>query len=160
MSMTPIKIVFQSKECLVVYSDDPSSFSESIREKTPPEIVNIEYSDIDHLKTHPELQEVMLTLQSGAIILCRMAKTDMPKARYIKEIIDCDVSNVMAYAKMGQQETELDARFASASAVINNLPDLDTRLHVHKEYMKRKQAYVSAVEALVDGVIRRPDEKN
>ncbi len=160
MSMTPIKIVFKSKECLVVYSDDPSSFSESIREKTPPEIIQVEYSDIGHLKSPPELQDVMLTLQSGAVILCKVAKTDMSKAQYIEEIADCDVSNVMAYAKMGQQETELDARFASASAVINNLPDLDTRLHLHKEYMKRKQAYVSAVEALVDGVIRRPNEDN
>lgn len=158
--MTPIKIVFQSKESLVVYSDDPASFYESVINTKAPEISRIEYSDIGHLKTHPKLQEVKLVLQSGAIVLCSMAKTDMPKAQYIKEIKDCDTCNIITYAKLAKQETDLDVRFMAASAVINNLPDLDTREYLHKEYMKRKQAYVSAIEALVDGVIRRPDEDN
>jgi len=160
MTMTPIKIVFQSKECLVVYSADPESFSESILSTKPPEIMRVEYGDIDHLKVHPELQEVKLTLQSGAIMLCKIAKTEMPKAQYIEEIVDCDISNVMAYTELAKQETELDLRFAAASLVINNLPDLDTRLYLHRQYMKRKQAYVSAVEALIDGVIRRPNEND
>ena len=155
--MTPIKIIFQSKESLVVYSDDPESFQESVLNTKPPEIMRLEYGDIDHLKVHPELQEVKLTLQGGAIMLCKIAKTEMPKAEYIEEIVNCDVCNAITYAEMAKQEVELDLRFAAASAVINNLPDLDTRLYLHKEYMKRKQAYVSAVESLVDGVIRRPD---
>jgi hypothetical protein len=91
-------------------------------------------------------------------MLCKIAKTDMPKALYIKEIIDCDTSNIMAYANLAKQENELDTRFAAASLVINNLPDLDTRLYLHKEYMKRKSAYVSAVESLIDQVIRRPNQ--
>ena len=158
--MTPIKITFQSKESLTVYSDDPTSFSESVHNAKPPEIIRVEYSDIDHLKSHPELQEVKLTLQSGAIMLCEMAKAEMPKARYIEEITDCDTCNTIAYARLVERETKLDARFAATRAVINNLPDLDTRLHRHKEYMRRKQAYVSAIESLVDGVIRRPNEND
>lgn len=156
--MTPIKIIFRSKESLTVYLDDPDSFSESIQNLKPPEILQFEYDPADYVKTHPELQEVKLTLQSGAIMLCQIAKTEMSKARYIEEIADCDTCNTMIYAALAKQENALDVRFVAASAVINNLPDLDTRLHLHKEYMKRKQAYVSAVEALVDGVIRRPKQ--
>lgn len=155
--MTPIKIVFQSSESLIVYSDDPGAFADSVLSQKPPEIKELEYTDKAE-EALPELAEVMLTLQSGAIVLCSIAKAEMPKARYIEEIADCDTCNTITYAKLGEQEAELDVRFAAVSAVINNLPDLGVRLHLHREYMKRKQAYVSAIEALVDGVIRRPNE--
>ncbi len=153
--MTPIKIVFQSNESIIVYSDDPGGFSESVLSSKPPEIKQLEYVD-EVVEPLPELAEVTLTLQSGAIVLCHIAKAEMPKAQYIEEIVDCGTSNTIAYGNMARQEVELDVKFAAASAVINNLPDLDARLHLHREYMKRKQAYVSAVEALVDGVFRRP----
>ena len=156
--MIPIKIFFQSSESLIVYSDNPEAFSESVLSQRLPEIKLLEY--VDEAVETPELAEVKLTLRSGAIMLCNIAKGDMPKANYIAEITDCDINNTLAYAKMGQQEAELDVRFAAASAIINNLPDLDVRLHLHKEYMKRKQAYVSVVEALVDGAIRRPNQND
>jgi len=151
-SMKPIKIVFMSKEFITVYSDDPDSFAESMLGKKPPEIKQLEY--IDEVVETPELAEVRLTLQSGAIVLCNIAKSDMPKAEYIEEIADCNTSNMIAYGKLAIQEAELDVRFAASSLVINNIPHLDTRLHIHREYVKRKQAYVTAIEALVDGVIR------
>lgn len=154
--MTPIKIIFMSHETITVYSDDPGAFTDSVLSSKPPEIKQIEY--VDDAADIPELTEVKLTFQSGAIMLCNIAKAEMPKAQFIREIQDCDTCNIIIYAKMGKQETELDVRFTAASAVINNLPDLAVRLHIHKEYMKRKQAYVSAIEALVDGVIRRPNE--
>lgn len=153
--MTSIKIVFQSSESLTVYSDDPNSFSESVLNVEPPEIKALEFASADPV---PELAEVKLTLRSGAIVLCQIAKGDMPKAHYIDAIVDCATCNDITYAKLGKQEAELDARFTAVRGVINNLPDLAVRLHLHKEYMKRKQAYVSAIEALVDGVIRRPNE--
>ncbi len=151
--MTPIKIVFQSRESLIVYSDDPGAFSDSILNAKPPEIEQLEYVD-EAVESLPELSEVKLTLRSGAIVLCNIAKSEMAKAAYIEEIEGCDTSNVIAYSKLAKEEAELDLRFASASAVVNNIPNLDTRLHLHREYMRRKQAYVSAIEALVDGVIR------
>lgn len=150
--MTPIKIVFISRESITVYSEDPDSFAESVLSKKPPEIKLLEY--VDEAVDLPELSEVKLTLRSGAIMLCSIAKTDMQKAMYIEEIEGCDASNIIAYGKLAKEEAELDLRFASASAVVNNIPNLDTRLRLHREYMKRKQAYVSAIEALVDGVIK------
>lgn len=155
--MMPIKIVFRSSESLTVYSDDPGAFADSVLSAKPPEIKELEYTD-EAEEVLPELQEVKLTLQSGAIVLCQIAKAEMPKAQYIEEIADCDTCNTITYAKLGEQEAELDVRFTAVRAVINNLPDLGVRLHLYKEYMKRKQAYVSAVEALVDGVIRRSEE--
>jgi hypothetical protein len=154
--MTAIKMVFQSGEHLTIYAEDPSVFSDSLLELKPPEIRYLELTDEDVVT--PELVEVRFSLKSGAIVLCHLAKTEMPKARYIQEIVDCGPCTTMTYAKIVEQDAGLDARFTAASNVINNLPDLDTRLYLHKEYMKRKQAYVSAVEALVDGVIRRPTE--
>ena len=156
--MTPIKIFFQSSESLTVYSDDPDAFADSVLSQKPPEIKLLKYDE--GTVEAPELAEVKLTLQGGTIILCNIAKAEMAKAQYIEEIIDCDVSNVITYSKMVAQEAELDARFAAASAVINNLPDLDARLYLHREYMKRKQAYVAAIEALVDGAFRRPNQND
>ncbi len=155
--MTPIKIVFMSNETLIVWSADAAAFTESVLAAKPPEIRHLEYADVP-VNDVPELTDVKLTFASGAMVLCQLPTDQLPKARYIPEIVECDVTNVIAYAKMGREEAALDARFAAASAVINNVPDLEVRVHLHKEYMKRKQAYVSAVEALVDGALRRPTE--
>lgn len=155
--MIPIKMTFTSGEHLTIYSEDPNSFAQSISEAQTPDILNLEYTAEEH-EDRTDLEEVKLTLKSGAIILCNMSKGDLPKAQYIQEIVDCDTSNIIAYGKLAKEEADLDARFASASMVINNIPNLDTRLHLHRAYMKRKQAYVSSVEALIDGCMRRPNE--
>ncbi len=155
--MRPIKMIFSSGETLVVYSDDPRSFSDSVLEAKPPEIRQIEYNEND-VDEQLDLVEVKLTLQSGAIILCNLPKTKVAKALYIQEIVDCDSSNAIAYSRMARIESDLDERYKAACTVINNLPDLDVRLYLHKEYMRRKQAYVAAIEALIDGVIRSPNK--
>lgn len=153
--MIPIKVVFQSGEHLTLYAEDPNQFSESLLEIKPPEVRHLEIVEETEI---PELAEIRFSLRSGATVLCHLAKAEVPKAQYIEEITDCEPCTTMTYAKLAKQEADLDARFTASSLVINNLPDLDVRLHLHKEYMKRKQAYVSAIEALVDGVIRGPSE--
>jgi len=153
--MTPITLVFQSRESITVYSTNPAAFQESILTTRPPEIMDVQYSDIGHLEETPELQEVRLSLGSGASILCHIAKTDVAKADYIEEITDCSVTHILVYTELMKQEVELDERFKAASLVINNIPDLDVRVDLHREFLKRKSSYISAVEALVDGVIRR-----
>ncbi len=155
--MTPIKIVFMSNETLTVWSTDAGAFTESVLNAKPPEIKHIEYVDVLS-DTVPELTDVKLTFPSGAMILCQLPTKALPKARYIPEIVDCETTTAIAYAKMGRDEAALDVRFAAASAVINNLPDLDYRLELHQQYMKRKTAYVSAIESIVDGAIRRTSE--
>ena len=155
--MTPIKIVFQSSESLTVYSEDPASFSDSVLAAKPPEIRQLEYIELSDEAT-PELAEVKLTLQSGATVLCHLAKSDMPKASFIKEISDCETNNSIAYSKLALQEADLDKRLLAAGQFINNMPDLDVRLALHKAYLKRKQSYAAAIESLVDGVIRRPEQ--
>jgi hypothetical protein len=154
--MKPIKVVFQSKESIVVYSEDVTSFSESVLTVKPPEIKHLEIIDTD--EDVPELAEVKMTLRSGASMLCYLAKSDMPRASFIREIADCEGSNAIAYSKLALKEQALDDRLTAVGAFVNNIPDLDVRLAVHTEYLKRKQAYASALEALVDGVIRRPNE--
>jgi hypothetical protein len=154
--MTPIKIIFQSRESLIVYSDSPIQFQESVFEMKPPEIMNVLFSD-DANAEIPELQEVKLVLSSGSSILCHIAKKDVAKADFIEEITECQPSNLLVYTKLLREETALDERFTASKLVINNVPDLVVRVSLHKEFLKRKAAYVSAVEAMVDGVIRRLD---
>ena len=154
--MTPIKITFQAGETILVYSEDPVGFAESVRAANTPEIKQMECGDGDLAES--ELEEVQLVLDSGTCILCYIAKTAVAKADIIKGIAECNASTAMTYAKLVKQETALDERFAAARAVINNIPNLGTRQGLHKEYLKRKQAYVSAVEAIVDGVIRRRND--
>jgi hypothetical protein len=154
--MQPIKVVFHSRESLVIYSEDVQSFSESVLSVKPPEIKHLEIVDTDDAV--PELAEVKVTLQSGASMLCYLAKSDMPKASFIEEIVDCEGSNAIAYSKLALQESALDDRLTAVGTFVNNIPDLDVRLAIHTEYLKRKLAYTAALEALVDGAIRRPNE--
>jgi hypothetical protein len=156
--MTPIKITFTSRESITLYSEDPASFVNSILERKPAEIIDVQYNIMDGRQAAPELQEVRLSLESGPCILGFIAKADVAKADYIEEIVECDTTHAITYGKLAKIEIDLDERFTAASAVINNIPDLDVRLTLHEQYLKRKSAYVSAVEALVDGVIRRPEK--
>lgn len=155
--MTPIRVTFKSGHFITAWSTDPDSFARSVADVQPPEITNIEYvravSD-----TVPELQEMTINLKSGSTLMCEIPKAELSKLRWVDEIENFQQSTTIAYARMAQEEAELDARFTAASSVINNLPHLPTRLHVHKQYLKRKAAYIAAVEALVDSVIKRPDK--
>lgn len=155
--MIPVKVTFASGGFLTIYTEDPDLFSKSVSEMKPPEIKGIEYDRDAHVET-PTLDEVRLTLNSGAVMLCMLPKGDMAKARYITDISDCDHTTTITYAKLAKDEEDLDTRLAAVKNVVNNLPDLSVRLHLHKEYIKRKRAYVAALEATIDGAMRRPNE--
>jgi len=154
--MIPIRVIFKSGQFITAYSNDPDSFAQSVADVSPPEITNIEYNLSD--EETPELQEVTLTLNSGALLLCEIPKSEVVKIAHIKEVADCAETATIAYARMASEERSLDDRFQSATAVINNLPIISTRMYLHQEYLKRKAAYVAALEALVDSVIRRPEQ--
>ena len=157
--MTPIKVTFKSGNTITAYSTDPDSFAQSVADIAPPEITNLDYEKwVDSKLQVPELQEVTISLKSGAIIMCEIPKEDLPKLSWVDEIDDYSETTAIAYARLLKTEGDLDARFTSVTAVINNLPNLKVRLHLHTEYMKRKAAYVAALEALVDSVIRRPEQ--
>lgn len=157
MDMIPIKIEFKSGQFITAYSSDPDSFAQTVTDVSPPEISGIDYEfDVDQ-KT-PELQEVTMTLQSGSLILCEIPKAEVVKIPYIKEIVDFAETSTITYARMVAEESKLDERFKAATLVINNIPTLSIRSYLHKEYLKRKAAYVAALEALVDSIIRRPGQ--
>lgn len=156
--MTPIKVTFASGEFLMIYSDDPDSFSKSIADTAPPEIRTIEFDSTTEAAEVPNLQAVQIGLGSGAVLLCQIAEDQVAKAFYIEEITDCTTSSVLAYGKMVRTEKSLDERLIAVKAVINNIPDLETRQYLHEEYLKRKGSYLSSLEAIIDGVMRRPDK--
>ena len=155
--MIPIKVTFKSGQFITAYSTDPDSFARSVADVSPPEISGIDYEFDTDQKT-PELQEVTLTLQSGALILCEIPVTEVEKIPCIREVADFAETSTIAYARMAAEEKLLDERFLAATLVINNISILSVRSHLHKEYLKRKAAYVAALEALVDSVIRRPEQ--
>lgn len=157
--MTPIKVIFKSGNTITAYSADPDSFARSVADIAPPEITGLDYGKwIDSTKLVPELQEVKISLKSGAILMCEIPKEDLEKLATVDEIDDYIESTAIQYARLMSTEADLDAKFTSVTAVINNLPNLEVRLHLHRQYMKRKAAYVAALEALVDSVIRRPEQ--
>lgn len=156
--MIPIKMTFRSGQFITAWSTNPDEFTRSVADISPPEISGLDYTWADHDKTPPELQEVSISLKSGSIIVCEMPKSELAKLKLVDEIEDYQNSTTIAYAKLIKAEQELDNRFAAATSVINNMPNLDVRLYMHKEYLKRKAAYVAALEAIVEGCIRRPEE--
>lgn len=155
--MTPVKVTFQSGHFLMVYSDDPDSFLKTFSEKPVPEIKTIEY-DRDAKESTAKLQEVTITLNSGGVIVGMLPEGDIAKALVLDEIHDCTRSRNLVYAKLMQDEVDLDARLLVVKNVSNNIPCIITREYVHQEYIRRKRAYVAALEAVIDGVMRRPTE--
>jgi len=156
--MIPIRVTFKSGQFITAWSTNPDEFARSVADISPPEISGLDYTWADHNKTPPELQEIAINLRSGSVIMCEIQKTDLNKLAWVEEVVDFEHSNTITYAKLRKAEAELDSRFAAATTVIKNMPNLDVRLYLHKEYLKRKAAYVAALEAIVDGVIRRPEE--
>lgn len=156
--MIPIKVTFKSGQFITAWSTNPDEFAHSVADISPPEISGLDYTWADHDKTPPELQEVTINLKSGSVIMCEIPKAELEKLSHVDEIFDYQKSTTITYAKLVKDEVELDSRFSAATAVINNMPNLDVRLYMHKEYLKRKAAYVAALEAIVEGCIRRPEE--
>lgn len=157
--MTPITLVFHCGTTLTVYSEIPDAFAKTVAEASPPEIKSMEYDrDTETEADVPDLQEVSMLLDSGSLLLCQIATSEIPKAEFIDGITYCKPSTLLEYAKMAKDEKAIDDRYASVTTVINNIPDLEVRKHLHIEYIKRKRAYVAALEALIDGTLRRPDE--
>jgi hypothetical protein len=154
--MVPINVRFKSGAELTVYANDPVAFANTFGDTLPPELSEVSYLPTA-THTTKKLKEVKLTLLGGATILCDIAEEDVRRADFIDEIADCDETNLITYAQMANDENELDVRFHSVSQVITNLSDSTTKMHLQKEYLKRKAAYVSALEALVDGVFRRTE---
>lgn len=155
--MIPIKVTFTSGEFITAYSSDPDSFARTVAEVSPPEIAGLDY-EFGIVSNIPELQEVTLTLQSGALVICEIPKTEVVKIPRIVEVADFAETSTIAYSRMAVEEAFLDEKFRAACAVINNIPILSIRSQLHREYLKRKAAYVAALEALVDSVIRRPEQ--
>jgi len=155
--MTPVKVTFQSGHFLMVYSADPDSFLETFTQLSPPEIKTIEY-DRDVKESTAKLQEVTIKLKSGSVIIGMLPEADIAKAQVLDEIQDCTISHNLAYAKLMKDEADIDARLEVIKNISNNIPCLETREYVHQQYIRRKRAYVAALEAIIDGVMRRPTE--
>ena len=155
--MTPIQIKFRDGVEIQVFSADPQKFVDSVMETSPPEVLEMTYSE--HISVdESEVHEASISLHSGHVILCNMKASDIHKVSRLTTVSGCERTFFHSYAKMNKDEAELDQRFQSACLVINNIPDIPTRHNLHQAYIKRKRAYVAALEALVDGVIRRPTE--
>jgi len=158
--MTPIKIKFRGGESLLIFAREPISFAESVHNINPPEIASLTYpteSNLDEPDPN-ELQEIKISLDSGGIIICYIHKDAQNKIRFIEGVESVENSTVIAYHKLKEEEIRLNARWKAVRDVINNIPNEDTRLYLHQEYLKRRRAYVAAVEALIEGMIRRPEE--
>lgn len=126
---------------------------EAVTASGAPEILGASIESEDKV---PDLQEVTIELSSGAVLIGRIKKSDVGILPSIEEVSSFSESNNLAYAEMTAEETELDKRLLSVRDFTNNIPCLQLREHVHREYIKRKRAYVAALEATIEGILRRP----
>jgi len=158
--MIPVEIKFRGGEVLNIFSTKPAEFAASVEEVSPPEIESLSYS-LDTNASEPtpdDLQETKITLESGGIIVCYVSKSIRDKIHFIEGVESVEDSTIIAYAKLAKEEQALDERWGAVQNVMNNIPDKKLRLYLHKEYLKRRRAFVAVVEALIEGVIRRPSE--
>jgi CTP synthase (UTP-ammonia lyase) len=153
----PIRLTFASRVHLWAYSDDPQAFVDSFLKTMPQEIVDIQCGA--EVAIVPELVEVTLHLESGSNIICYIAKTDVAKADYIQEIVKCEQTHMIALSNVLKDHDSLQERLIAVTNVITNIPNDEVRIAMLKDFMKRKTAYVAALESLVDGWIRRPDNE-
>jgi len=155
--MIPVTMTFRSGETLVIHTLDPDAFAQSVSNAQGCGVVGVDY-DRDRSTPDGGLNEVSMTLDGGHLLLCNITDDQMRKALYIQEILECEPSTLLSYNQLLAEESRIDDRLKAVGNVTNNLPDMEVRLYLHKEYIKRTRAYVSALESLIDGVIRRPNE--
>ena len=150
--MNPIHIELSSGEWFTLHSDCPSDLMDTIQAVGPSDIVDVKMGED---VTPPDLFEVSIGLADGKVLLGLVTDADFKHIETLTGIQSFQKTHLISYAKMNVEERAIDAQLVAASLVLNNLPDSDVRHTLHKEYIRRKRAYASAMEALIDGVINR-----
>lgn len=162
--MAPVIVTLVDNSEIVVYVDDIEFFLDEVERAKLDLVDSVEaIEDMDAIEAGPlsqpsggkELVEVDILLVDGSSIQCSIppeAKSELEASLLIKSCQDREVmQHLMAMAAV---EKDLDARLLGTYAVINNIPTLSRRAKLHKQYIKRKTAYVVSMEALVDGAFR------
>ncbi|MCP4994041.1 MAG: hypothetical protein GY934_09715 [Gammaproteobacteria bacterium] len=150
--MTPLTLNFTDETQILIFANDPDSILASIRPGSI--IAQATPSPEAEIASDDPLEECTVTFADGTQLSCAMLQSDLAEADTLPSIVFAERTYNTQIKRLATLETVLDTRLNSAYAVINNMPDKARRIRMHAEYLKRKAAYVSAMEAFVNGAFR------
>jgi len=156
--MTPVIVTLADNSEIRVYIEDIEFFLDEMEKLKLDLIDSVEPLDEAPLPQPPtgmELAEVDLTFIDGSMMQCSVPSEEMSELETCTLIRSCNGREVLCKLRtIAAVEKDLDRRLLGTYAVINNIPTLSRRSKLHEQYVKRKTAYVVAMEALVNGAFR------
>jgi hypothetical protein len=150
--MYRIDLTLTDHSFLTIYVDDYESFIDDLQEDMPMFILEAEYVEEEDTKEE-ERKICNLILLDGTTICCGVDDPELYSRQPLVKSCE-DISTLDEFHRMVFTEKGLDDRLKSSYAVINNIPNKACRTKLHREYLKRKAAYVTSLEALIDGITR------
>lgn len=151
--MTPLKIIFEDESFILIFSNNPEAVVQSANHKSSVIYEIQEVRPIPETTLDNPIEECTITFSDGLLLKCSMLRNDIHDARFNNSILDCERTFNTEINTLSVMENVLDNRLQAAYAVVNHLPNKKLRLTMHKEYLKLKGAYVSAMEAMLDRFI-------
>lgn len=148
--MTPLLLTLSAGEELYVLMQNSTAAFEG---QQSPDILNVQAMDCESSLDASEIAECTIRFAKGTTLICHVPRKSLPRISSLDAVIDAKETMYAEYAKMQAEEDALDARMESVKQFINNYPKVHARVELHKQYLKRKAAYVAALEALVDSSV-------
>lgn len=150
--MTPLIITFRDGGYVRVFIELVDPFLTQVKASCS-SVYNIE--EAVEVVNEDTLRECAITLSDGTRMTCCMPESEIESVETkSKHIMFCEEVFTTELLSLGTQEALLDQRLNGVYSVINNIPDKKRRIKLHREYIKRKSAYIAAMEALIDGAFR------
>ena len=153
-------LVLADNTSLRIFVLDSESFIDKVNNSPSTAIDNVSIPTTCEINTKAGdiIQECQLTLADGTQLYCSMLERDIPEAVAVSNlVVACEEVFFTEMIRASTLETCLDNRMAAVALVVNNIPDKRRRLNLHKEYLKRKSAYIAALEAMINGEFATPD---
>jgi hypothetical protein len=147
--MIPVKLIFSNHYELDVFVHDAEQFKDAVLGHANV-IESIECIDIP---VPDNVTECDVTLYDGSQILCSVPSEDVGEVEAkCPAVMECVESYLRRYVPIKIKETMLDERLLATYAVVKNIPDQSIRFRLFQDYLKRKEAYVISMEAMLDGL--------
>lgn len=153
--MIPIQVSLLDGSSIIIFTNkDVEAFCNTLLTASASAITDMRSLN-EYLKVGDIIVDCTITLADGIQFQCSMYESDLAEAATISsQIMFAERTYNTEYLRMNTVEEILDRRLLQVRNVINNLPNKTRRLKLHDQYLKRKTAYITGLEALVEGAFR------
>lgn len=148
--MTPLLLTLSTGEELYVLMQNSTAAFEG---QQSPDILSVQAMNIESTLDESEIAECTIQFTKGTTLICHVPRKSLARISSLDAVINAKETMFAEYAKMQTEENALDLRVESVKQFVNNFPKIKTRAELHRQYLKRKAAYVAALEALVDSSV-------